>query len=78
MEKYNFGQVKKDDLKKNFVKALKDPQFVKVVNELDVADDVKIRYTSSLQEIANVDKICSECKGLANCPYDIMGVKKNS
>ena len=76
MEEYNFGKVNKDNLKKNFIKALKDQEFVKVVNELDVNDDIKFRYTSSLQEIATINKICMECKGLEGCPYDIPGVKK--
>ena len=76
MEKYSFGRVNKDDLKKNYIKALKNPEFVNVVNELDVPDEVKYRYTSTLQEIANINKVCSECKGLESCPYDLKGVKK--
>ena len=76
MEEFNFGRVNKDNLKKNYIKALKDPEFINVVNGLDVADEVKFRYTSSLQEIANINKICSECKCLEDCPYDIKGVKK--
>ena len=76
MEKYNFGRVNKDELKKNFIKALKDPDFMEVVNSLPIDDDVKFRYTSSLQEIANINKICKGCSGLSNCPYDIAGLKK--
>ena len=76
MEKYSFGKVNENDLKKNFIKALKDEEFIKVVNELDVADEVKYRYTSSLQEVASINKTCSECPGLHACPYDIKGAKK--
>lgn len=76
MEKYSFGRVDKDELKKNYIKALKNPEFAKLVNELNVSDEVKYRYTSTLQEIVNINKICSECKGLETCPYDLKGVKK--
>ena len=76
MEKVSFGKVDKDALEKNFIKALKDSEFVKVVNELDVDDSIKYRYTSNLQEIANINKTCQECIGLDSCPYDITGVRK--
>ena len=32
METFNFGKVNKYKLEDNFIKALKDPNFVKVVN----------------------------------------------
>ena len=51
MENFNFGKVNKYKLEDNFVKALKDPNFVKVVNSLNIADEIKYRYTSSLQEV---------------------------
>ena len=76
MEKHSFGKVDKKELEKNFVDALKDKEFVKVVNELDVADEVKYRYTSTLLEISKINSICSNCKGLSNCPYDIPGLKE--
>ena len=76
MEKYSFGKVDEKALVTNFAKALKDEEFVKVVNELDVSDNIKYRYTSSLKEIALINKTCQDCKGLANCPYEIKGLKK--
>ena len=48
MEKYSFGKVDKKALATNFAKALKDEEFVKVVNELKISDEVKSRYTSNL------------------------------
>ena len=76
MDEFNFGKVNENSLKKNFVKALKDPEFIKVVNELDVPDEIKYRYTSTLQEVASVNKKCNECKSLRDCPFDIKGVKE--
>ena len=78
MEEYNFGKVNKKYLENNFIKALKDEEFVKVVNNLDISDEIKYRYTSNLQEIAKINSICSKCKGLAFCPYDIPGLKKTA
>ena len=76
MEKIDFGKVDKKALENNFVKALKDEEFVKVVNELKINDEVKYRYTTGLQEVAEVNKICANCKGLSNCPFDIVGLRK--
>ena len=78
MENYSFGKVNKKELATNFAKALKDEEFVKVVNELKVADEVKYSYTSGLKEIAEINKICDTCKGLDNCPYDIPGLRKKA
>ena len=76
MEKYSFGKYDEKALANNFAKALKDDEFVKVANELDVSDEIKARYTSNLQEIAEINIICDNCKGLENCPYDIVGLRK--
>ncbi len=76
MEKYDFGKVDKKALANNFAKALKDEEFIKVANSLDIDDEIKFRYTSTLQEIAEINKTCANCKGLDSCPYDIVGLKK--
>ena len=78
MGKVSFGSTDKKTLMDNFAKALKDEEFVKVVNELDVSDEVKSHYTSGLLEIAEVNKICSKCKGLSSCPFDLVGLKKTA
>ena len=78
MENYSFGKANKYKLEDNFVKALKDPNFVKVVNSLNVSDEIKYRYTSTLQEIAENISICANCKGLAFCPYDVKGLYKDA
>ena len=76
MKEYNFGKVNKKALDDNFIKALKNPDFVKVANSLDVDDSIKAQYTSNLMEIADEIPICHSCKGLSFCPYDIKGVRK--
>ena len=76
MQKMKFDKPNEDLLEKNFIKALKNPDFVNVVNNLDVDDKVKYRYTSSLMDIANNLTTCSKCKGLSFCPYEITGLMK--
>ena len=76
MENYSFGKANKRVLEDNFIKALKDENFVRVANSLNVSDDIKARYTSNLKEIAKELPICKSCKGLMFCPYDIKGVRK--
>ena len=65
-------------LEDNFIKELKNENFVKVVNSLKVSDEIKYRYTSQLKEVANCVGICAKCKGLAFCPYDIPGLYKDA
>lgn len=72
----SFKKKNKEIIEKNFIQALKDPEFVKVVNSLDIQDEIKYQYTSLLQEITEINKTCAKCKGLAFCPYDICGVRK--
>lgn len=74
MENYGFGKAQKKSLEMNFVKALQDENFVKIANTLDVSDNIKMKYTSHLQEISKQIDICANCKGLGNCPYVIKGL----
>lgn len=74
MENYDFGKAKKKILEDNFVKALKDENFVRIANTLNISDDIKMNYTSHLKEVAKQIDICTNCKGLGKCPYDIKGL----
>jgi len=76
MEGYSFGKYNENVLENNFIKALKNEDFVRVANTLNVDDKIKCRYTSELLEVAKELPICRNCKGLAFCPYDIKGVRK--
>ena len=76
MQKLNFGKTNNKELESNYLKALKDNNFKKIANSLDIDDKIKYRYTTSLQELANNLDTCSKCKGLSNCPYEIPGLIK--
>ena len=77
MKDKNFAKKNSQILENNFIQALKNPDFVKVVNTLDVPDEIKYRYTSSLQEVASNVSICKNCKGLSFCPFSLKGVRKD-
>ena len=68
------NMARRNDLKINFVKALKDPNFVKIANTLDISDDIKMKYTSHLLDISKQIDICKDCKGIGVCPYKIKGL----
>jgi len=74
MESYEFGKAKKKILETNFINALKDPNFVRIANTLDISDEIKMKYTSHLKSISEQIDICTNCKGLGNCPYAIKGL----
>ncbi len=76
MGNVNFGKVDEKALATNYAKALKDEEFAKIVNELNVSDEIKSHYTSNLKEIVEVNKICDNCKGLSFCPFDLVGLRK--
>ena len=66
---------------KKILNGILSPNYKTTINKnynfkLDVSDEIKARYTSNLQEIADVNVICDNCKGLGYCPYDIIGLRK--
>ena len=75
MDKVNKYLDKNNNLKlqQEYIKALKDKDFVKVVNELDCKEEVLMKYTSRLEECANENRNCANCKGLIECKNKIIG-----
>ena len=66
----NFFKMDKDielSLKQEFIKALKDEKFTKLVNKLDVSEDILMKYTSRLQDCSLECNNCHGCKGLSEC-----------
>ena len=47
-------------LKQEFIKALKDEEFTKLVNRLDANENLLMKYTSRLKDCSSE---CSNCKG---------------
>lgn len=63
------GYSGKADLNKNFEDALKNPIFYDFVSKLKIDKSKLASYTTLLEECCNNYSVCSECKGLINCPF---------
>lgn len=72
----DYFKVDKDmelSLKQEFIKALKDEDFTKLVNKLDVEENVLIKYTSRLQDCSSECSNCKGCNGLNECKNKVRG-----
>ena len=63
----------KDEISKNFNEAMKNENFSKLVTKLKLPNEKLMKYTTTLEECSNNYYICSNCKGLINCPFAITG-----
>ena len=75
MDKINnfVGSYSKEQLEKNYKQALKDKDFKEFVDKFKLKDEVKQKYTSSLEESYNEYSHCMNCKGLVECKNKIVG-----
>lgn len=73
MKNTNFGKVDYKSLEKHFEDSLKDDNFKKLVNRLDMPKEKLMKYTSSLEESSKELSNCSKCKHLAMCKNKIEG-----
>lgn len=60
-------------LKQEFVKALKDEEFTKLVNKLDASEELLMKYTSRLKDSCFECSNCKSCKGLSECKNKVRG-----
>lgn len=60
-------------LRKSYMIALQDKDFVKLVNRLDVNEDTLIKYTSKLENTVNELNNCKCCKGISHCKNRVIG-----
>ena len=67
------SNIKIKSLKQNYMKALEDQNFVKIVNRLDVDESVLINNTSKIENTILELKNCKTCKGLHMCKNHICG-----
>ena len=61
------------DLKKEYLKAMKDIDFENYVRSIHLSHDVLMKYTSRLETCFNECKNCSNCKGLDQCKNEVYG-----
>lgn len=60
-------------LLKEYVKALKDDDFKKLVARVDVPEEVAMKYTSKLERTVKELQVCSKCRALEECKNPIEG-----
>ena len=71
-EKRNI-KVNTKSLKQEFMKSLEDQNFVKIVNRLDVSEEVLVNNNSKIKETIEELKNCKTCKGLDHCKNHLCG-----
>ena len=64
---------RKNDLKKSYVDAYQNHSFKELVDHLDIEENLLIKYTSLLEEVAKEKENCKNCKALIHCPNRIKG-----
>lgn len=60
-------------LKFEYLEAIKDPSFKKLVARIKASDDLAAKYTTKLQRSVCELKNCSKCKGLYECKNSCEG-----
>ena len=61
------------DLKIEYFKANKNPEFKKFTDSINLNDKILMKYTSSLMQCFNEKENCKNCKGLENCKNEVNG-----
>ena len=67
------SEVNRKELKKNYEEACKNTEFNKLVNSLDVTDEIAMKYTSSLNDAVEELSHCKDCPGLVYCQNRLDG-----
>lgn len=77
MDKLNIDNYKNNNLemslKKDYIEALKNEDFKKLVVSLKIKDDIAYKYTSKLERSVNELNNCKNCKGLLGCKNKCLG-----
>lgn len=60
-------------IKKNFMLAMEDKDFAKLVYKLDMSEDALMKYTTKLECTVCELKNCKNCKGIMDCKNEIKG-----
>jgi len=63
------------ELKKEYVKSVKDSDFENYIRHIHLPHEVLMRYTSRLETCFEECKNCSLCKGLEHCKNEVYGFR---
>jgi len=73
MEKLVMKRQDTNLLKVNYKKCLDDPKFSSLVNEIDLPNEILMKYTSKLKDASIENDNCKNCKSLLSCKNNIKG-----
>ena len=68
-----FNESVTNDLKKEYIKALKDKDFEDYVRTIRLPHETLMKYTSRLETCFNEKINCANCKGLSFCKNEVYG-----
>jgi len=71
--KFNISSNTMNNLKGSFLECMKDEDFVKVVDSIDLPKEELIKYTSKITKCSKEIKNCSNCDGLLSCKNEVVG-----
>ena len=60
-------------IKQNYIKALEDEAFRRLITQYKIDEEVGMKYTSRLETCFKEQTNCSNCKGLEQCKNEIYG-----
>ena len=60
-------------LKAYYVEALKDDKFRKYTDNIDLSDEVLMKYTSNIEDAIKEERNCKNCPSLKECPNTLKG-----
>lgn len=67
------SEVNKEALKENYESACQNIEFKKLVNYLNLKDEVAMKYTTSLENTVEELRHCKDCPGLMYCQNSLEG-----
>lgn len=62
-----------DTIKQSFIRSLKDEDFKKLTDNLNLSSNELMKYTSKLNKTVDQLKQCKNCKSLATCSSEVCG-----
>ena len=73
MEKLSLNRKNSNLLKVNYAKSLNDEYFKQITDNLDIDTNIKMKYTSRLNEASLELRNCSNCSSLLSCKNTLKG-----
>lgn len=69
----NFNEDDRIRLKQSFINASKNKKFQKLIETIPADEDLLMKYTSTLEDVAEEFDHCLQCAGLSDCKNKIVG-----